>query len=55
VSLTGQTGGVSPLYIASRNGYEDVVKVLLDAGVALNQAGVRCPAARLSCTVCPVC
>jgi hypothetical protein len=32
--------GTGPLHVASQRGYIGVVKVLLDAGAAVNQAGV---------------
>ncbi len=39
--LAGQTFGSTPLYIASNNGDVKVVRTLLGAGAAVNQARVR--------------
>ena len=36
----GQNDGATPLYVASENGHVDVVKALVKAGAALNQAEV---------------
>ncbi len=50
----GQTGGATPLFIASENGHVEVVEVLVKAKVALNQAMVcdcipSCAAGRVWC------
>ncbi len=37
-----QTGGATPLYIASRKGRLECVRALLDRGAAINQAQVGC-------------
>jgi hypothetical protein len=41
VCLTGQTDGCTPLYIACDNDHVKVVRALLGAGAAVNQARVR--------------
>jgi hypothetical protein len=41
VSVAGQTDGRTPLFVASQNGHVQVVRALLGAGAAVNQATVR--------------
>ena len=41
VSVAGQTGGVTPLFAASRGGHIEAVTALVGAGAAVNQAAVR--------------
>ncbi len=38
--MAAQSGGVTPLYVASQNGHVEAVRALLDAGAAVNQAKV---------------
>ena len=40
VSVVWQTDGVTPLYAASDNGHVEVVRALVGAGAAVNQADV---------------
>jgi hypothetical protein len=39
--MAGQADGCTPLYVGSRNGHMDVVRALVGAGAAVNQAEVR--------------
>ena len=41
VSGGRQTDGCTPLYVASHNGHVEVVRALVGAGAAVNQARVR--------------
>ena len=41
VSVVWQTNGVTPLYAASNHGHVEVVRALVGAGAAVNQAAVR--------------
>jgi ankyrin repeat protein len=41
MSVAWQDNGTTPLYIASQNGDVEVVKALVEAGAAVNQARVR--------------
>jgi hypothetical protein len=41
VCVVWQTDATTPLYIASQNGHDEVVRALVGAGAAVNQAGVR--------------
>jgi hypothetical protein len=41
VSSAWQTDGTTPLYLASQNGHVEVVRALVGAGAAMNQAKVR--------------
>jgi hypothetical protein len=41
VCVVWQTDGWTPLYAASHNGHVEVVRALVEAGAALNQAAVR--------------
>ena len=41
VSGVWQTNGCTPLYVASDNGHVEVVRALVGAGAAVNQATVR--------------
>jgi hypothetical protein len=41
VCLVGQTDGCTPLLVASQNGHMDVMRALVGAGAAVNQARVR--------------
>ena len=41
VPVTWQADGATPLYIASQSGHAEVVKALVMAGAAVNQAWVR--------------
>ncbi len=36
-----QTDGATPLYVASEKGHDEVVRALVGAGAAVNQAAVR--------------
>ncbi len=40
--MARQTGGFTPLYIASQSGHVECVHALLDRGAAINQATVGC-------------
>ena len=41
VCVVWQTDGLTPLYAASHNGHVEVVRALVGAGAAVNQAAVR--------------
>jgi hypothetical protein len=41
VCVVWQTDGWTPLFIASHNGHVEVVRALVGAGAAVNQAAVR--------------
>jgi ankyrin repeat protein len=41
VSAAVQTDGRTPLYVASQKGHVEVVRALMGAGAAVNQARVR--------------
>jgi hypothetical protein len=41
VRVVWQTGGATPLYIASQEGHDEVVRALVGSGAAVNQARVR--------------
>ena len=41
VCLRLQTGGCTPVHAASENGHVEVVRVLVGAGAAVNEADVR--------------
>ncbi len=41
VPVVLQTDGGTPLYVASQNGHVEVVRALVGAGAAVNQAWVR--------------
>ena len=45
-----QTDGYTPLYAASRNGHVEIVRALVGAGVAVNQANVRERCGGVSCS-----
>lgn len=39
--VAGQSGGFTPLFVASQHGHIEVVRALVGAGAAVNQANVR--------------
>ena len=39
--VAGQSGGFTPLFVASQHGRIEVVRALVGAGAAVNQANVR--------------
>ncbi len=41
VCVVWQTDGATPLYAASQEGHDEVVRALVGAGAAVNQAAVR--------------
>ena len=41
VCVAWQTDGATPLYVASEKGHDEVVRALVGAGAAVNQAAVR--------------
>ena len=51
VSGVWQTNGCTPLYVASHNGHVEVVRALVGAGAAVNQAKVRWGGACQLCSV----
>ena len=51
VSGVWQTNGATPLLIASHNGHVEVVRALVGAGAAVNQATVRDGCGGSSCSV----
>ncbi len=50
VCVVWQTDGATPLYIASQEGHDEVVRALVGAGAALNQATVRGDLGRRWCS-----